>query len=389
MTNGREKGIVFRLVSKSPYGATDSASNGVLDLNAGLLLQAVSDSKSGYFSWDNSKGLQQIVFENNRIGWLKHSTNGAYIYVREHYHVPPQLVYQFRNNKPKLVYQSNTQQQHYEWGFSKLITYENSKGKVLNGALFYPAGYDADKKYPMVVHIYERLSDYYNQYVNPTLLNSEGFNISILTTNGYFVLLPDIAYEEGEPGSSAVDCVTAAVDEVLEHESVDPQRLGIFGHSFGGYETNFIITQTNKFAAAISGAGISDIISSYLTIGRTYNTPNNWRYEYNQFRMGVSLFEGYDKYLKNSPVTFAKNVETPILVWTGEADKSVDHNQSLELHLALRRLQKPSILLLYEGGGHSLIKMEHQIDLTHRTQDWWDYYLKGTVKPDWLNPDSM
>lgn len=389
LTNGREKGIVFRLVSKSPYGATDSASNGVLDLDNGLLLQAVSNSKSGYFTWDTSNGLRQIIFENNRIGSIKLSSNGTYIYVREHSHLSPQLVFQFRNNKPKVLYQSNPQQKNYAWGFSRLISYENSKGQLLNGALFYPAGYDADKSYPIVVHIYERLSDYYNQYVNPTLLNAEGFNISNLTTQGYFVLLPDIVYKEGEPGQSAVDCVGSAVREVLAHESVDPKRVGIFGHSFGGYETNFIITQGNIFAAAISGAGVSDIVSSYLSVGGGNMKSDGWRYEFGQFRIGTSLFDDYQKYLQNSPITFASQIETPVLLWCGEADSAINYTQSLEFHMALRRLQKPNILLIYERGGHSIMRAEDQIDLTHRMQDWWDYYLKGGVKQEWLTADKI
>jgi dipeptidyl aminopeptidase/acylaminoacyl peptidase len=387
LTKGREEKIVYRLVPRNAYTSLRSFDSGVLHLNDGLLLEAVSAAKSGYFTWTTGKGLQKLVFESNRIGGIKRSLNGVIIYTREQYHVAPQLVVQFSSNKNKVLYQSNAQQQNYQWGFSKLITYENAKGKELHGALFYPAGFDADKSYPMVVYIYERLSDFYNQYVNPSLLNSEGFNISNLTTQGYFVLLPDIAYEEGKTGRSALDCVTAAVDEVLANESVDPKRLGLFGHSFGGYETNFIITQTNRFATAVSGSGMADFISSYLAVGN--RRPNGWRYEFNQNRMGVSLFDDYQKYLDNSPITFAKQVQTPVLLWSGNADQQVDYYQSMEFHLALRRLQKPNILLLYEGEDHVLMKREHQIDLTHRTQQWFDYYLKGGRKPDWLRPDRL
>lgn len=389
LTKGRDKGIVYRVVSKSPYGATGSAANGVLDLDKRLVLHAISAEKSGYFSYSAKRGLQQIVFDNNRVGWLKYSENGAYCYIKEHYHLAPQLVFQSRNDKLKILFQSNPQQQKYNWGFSKLISYENSKGQLLNGALFYPAGYDANKRYPMIVHIYERLSDLYTQYVNPTLFNTEGFNITNLTTRGYFVLLPDIAYKLGETGNSAVDCVISAVDEVLVHESVDADRIGLFGHSFGGYETNFIITQTNKFAAGISGAGISDIISSYLTVGRGNKKSDGWRYEFNQFRIGTSLYERDQKYIKNSPITFAEQVATPLLLWCGKKDTSIHYTQSLEFHLALRRLQKPNVFLLYENGGHAIMQEEDQIDLTHRTQEWFAYYLKGETKPGWLIPNRL
>ncbi len=387
LTRGREEKTVYRLVPRNAYTSLRSSDSEVLHLNDGLLLEAVSDTKSGYFTWTAGKGLQKLVYESNRIGGIKRSLNGVIVYTKEHYHLSPQLVVQYNINKKKVLYQSNPQQKNYQWGFSKLITYENSKRKVLHGALFYPVGFYADKSYPMVVYIYERLSDFYNQYVNPSLLNGEGFNISNLTAQGYFVLLPDIAYEEGKTGQSALDCVTAAVDEVLANESVDPKRLGLFGHSFGGYETNFIITQTNRFATAISGSGMADFISSYLAVGN--KRPNGWRYEFNQSRMGVSLFDGFQKYLDNSPITFAKQIQTPVLLWSGDADGQVDYYQSIEFHLALRRLQKPNVLLLYEGEDHVLMKREHQVDLTHRTQEWFDYYLKGGVKPDWLMPDRL
>lgn len=390
LTNGREQKIVYRIVPKKAYRQGSSDNDAILNLKEGFLLEATAPLKSGYFTWDNKRRLQPLVYESNRISGIQSSaSNGVYVYIREHYRLSPQLMIQGKGTKAKVVYQGNQQQKNYQWGFSKLITYENARGQLLNGALFYPAGYDADKSYPMVVYIYERLSDFYNQYVNPSLLNSEGFNISNLTTKGYFVLLPDIAYAEGETGKSALDCVTAAVDEVLANESVDPKRLALLGHSFGGYEVDYIVTQTTKFATVVSGAGMFDIISSYLTMGGDNVRFNAWRYEFNQSRIGVSLFDGYQKYLENSPLTFVKQVQTPVLLWSGEDDRQVHYNQSLEFHLALRRLQKPNIVLLYEGERHTIMKKEHQIDLTHRTQEWFDYYLKSTAKPDWFTSDKL
>lgn len=387
LTKGIEEKVVYRVVPKKSYTSVRLDNERFLNLENGLLLEATSDTKSGYFSWTVKKGLQQIVFENNRIGAIRRSVNGVFSFTREHYHLSPQLLLQHKGSRAEVLYQSNQQQRNYKWGFSKLITYENSKGKLLHGALFYPAGFDADKSYPMVVYIYERLSDFYNQYFNPSLFNDEGFNISNLTAQGYFVLLPDIAYTEGETGRSALDCVTAAVDVVLANESVDPKRLALIGHSFGGYETNFIITQSHKFATAISGSGMADITNNYLTVGNS--RPNGWRYEFSQNRMGVSLFDGYQKYLDNSPITFAKQVQTPILLWSGDADKQVDYRQSMEFHLALRRLQKPNVLLLYEGEDHTITKRDNQIDLTHRVRQWLTYYLKGGTKPDWFTPDRL
>lgn len=393
LTDGRKDHIRYRLISES--GQNDTFTNFSwsqkrnYSLAEGLLLQAKSYSKSGYFKWNNKNGLHPLVFNSNRVNSIRISKiNDVCIYSEEHYHQPPKLIVQNKNDT-RLLFQSNLQQQKYQWGFSKVITFENAKGEVLKGALFYPAGYTPDKSYPMVVHIYERQTELYNQYVNPTVLNNDGFNITNFTTKGYFVLLPDIDKEEGNTGRSALDCVTSAVNEVLAHEVVDSKRIGLLGHSFGGYQTNFIITQTNVFAAALSGAAVSDIISDYLYVAWNISKPNGWRYEYQQASMGVSLFDDYETYIKNSPITYAKQIQTPLLLWAGDNDRQIHYYQSLELHMALRRLQKPNILLLYEGDGHTLQRKEHKVDLTHRTQEWFDYYLKAVTKPDWFATDKL
>lgn len=395
LTNGREGHIVFRIVPQSEINLPTInfrwMKKGFFNLDDGLLLQASTDLKNGYFRWDMKKGLRQLVFNANRISNFKKSKfNDVYAYTIEHYHKPPQLVVKVKNsNQIREIYQTNTQQKNYQWGFSKLISYTNSKGKLLKGALFYPAAYNPHKSYPMVIHIYERQSNYYNQYISPTNHNSMGFNISNLTSQGYFVLLPDIDYEVGNAGRSALDCVVSAVNEVLVNESVDPKRLGLIGHSFGGYETNFIITQTNMFATAVSGSGVADMISDYLYVAWNILKPNVWRYEHHIYRMGTSLFNDRESYTRNSPLTYVEKVKTPLLLWSGEDDKQVHYYQSLEFHLALRRLQKPNILLLYEGERHLVLGRNHQIDLTHRVQDWFDYYLKQGKRPDWFTPNQL
>ncbi len=393
LTQGREEKTIYRIIPQSENNFATTKYNwlqkGTYNLSEGLLLQAKSSTKNGYCSWDKKRGIQQIVFSKNQVSNIKRSPqNDSYRYTEEHFNQAPQIVFKSKNNEPKIIFQSNPQQKNYQWGFSKVITYFNSKDQELHGALFYPAGFQAEKSYPMVVHIYEQLSEAYNHYVNPSLWNDDGFNVSNLTSQGYFVLLPDIVYEEGNVGRCAVDCVVSAVNEVLANESVDPKRIGLTGHSFGGYETNFIITQTNIFAAAISSAGVSNIVNDYLYMGWNIAKTNFWRYEYNQMRMGTSLFDDPERYLKNAPITYAKQVQTPLLLWSGEEDKQVHHYQSIEFHLALRRLQKPNILVLYEGERHNIRNKNHQIDLTHRVQQWWDYYLKKGKQPEWFTKDK-
>lgn len=395
LTNGRAENLFYRIVPTKKENAMwsnlDWTNKGFYRLAEGLVLKGKNDEKSGYFRWGINKGLSKIAFGNNHLSNIKLSMDyKTLVYTSEHYSQSPQLLVNFKvGTSSKPIFQSNTQQKNYRWGFSRLISYTNSKGVSLHGALFYPAGFDAAKSYPMVVQIYEHQSDRYNHYVNPTLLNQTGFNISNFTNSGYFVLLPDIIKQTGYPGNSAVDCVSSAVNEVLEYESVDPKRLGLLGHSFGGYQTNFIITQTNLFASAVSSAGASDVISNYLYVAWNVVRPNIFRYEFQQTNMGVSPFVDYDLYLKNSPVYYANKVQTPLLLWSGEDDLQVHYYQSMEFHMALRRLGKPNILLLYENEKHTLVGKEHQIDLTHRYRDWFDYYLKSAPKPNWFESDRL
>lgn len=233
----------------------------------------------------------------------------------------------------------------------------------------------------MVVHIYDVMSDELHQYVNPSFLNREGFNVINYTLNGYFVLMPDIIYQMGNPGSSAVDCVTAGVNAVTGKGLVDKDKIGLFGHSFGGYETNFIISQTNIFKAAVSGAGVSDIISYYFNISRNgYFQSDMWRFENQQFRIGKSLYEDKEAYVSNSPIMHAENVKTPLLLWAGKNDRIIPWNQSIAFYLALRKLEVPTQMLVYPDEDHSLENSENQKNLSQRMMEWFDYWLKGEAE---------
>lgn len=389
LTDGRAEQTSYRIVPESELNQSRSNfswnQKGTFDLADGLLLKSVNDSKNGYSRWNLKKDITQVVRSSNRISSIKFSRNKEVcIYTDEHYHQPPRVMLKVKNRAATLVYESNPQQKRYDWGFSKLIRFESSKGEILKGALFYPAGYSPDNSYPMVVHIYEQQAAQFNEYVNPSEYNYDGFNITNFTSQGYFVLLPDIKKEIGNPGMSAVDCVTAAVKEVLEHEPVDTKRVGLLGHSFGGYQTNFIVTQTNMFAAAISGAGVADVISNYLYVSPSTSRSNGWRYEFSQASIGVSPFDEYDAYIRNSPITFAKQIHTPLLLWAGDQDKTVHFHQSVEMYSALRRMQKACVMLLYEGASHSLGTKIYQSDLTKKMIEWFNFYLKDGSKPSWM-----
>ena len=389
LTHGRELHKNYRIKDLvSGFRSNDiETKKETLDLNSGFVLE-VKDKKtgaSGFSKWTLTGGVSDMIWENKKINQLIKAKNvDSYMYIEQSYELSPRLmVYE---GSSKQIKQTNTQQKLFFWGKAKAIEYETN-GKKLQGILYYPAGYNPATKYPMIVHIYERQFQYFNDYQNPTLYCSDGFNVSNFTLQGYFVLLPDIGFEMGNLASSTTKSVLAAVDTVIEKGYVDANKVGLIGHSFGGYETDLIITQTNRFAAAVAGSAWTDLVSAYLYVGATFKRPDFYRAEYDQLRIGKSLFDDTEHYLKSSPVLQASNVTTPLLGWTGEEDRHIHSLQSMEFYMALRRLGKTHTLLIYPGEEHNLGKRKNQKDLTERIEQWFDYYLKNGKKQQWMKSD--
>ena len=387
LTNGRKNKMVYRIImssknqlSKMNYDAGNYKASFTPEET--LIIKTQSLDHTGYCFWNKKTGFQTLVDKKMRTSqFITTATNKAFVYVEENFNTPPKLIFrETKKSKEKVLFQSNPQHFKYNWGYSKLIEYTNAKGSALNGVLCYPAKYDPQKNYPLIVYIYEKLSKELYTYVNPSDNNPTGFNIANLTLKGYFVLLPDIIYEVGNPGASATDCVIAATKQTIVSAPIDPSRIGLIGHSYGGYETNYIITQSKMFATAVAGAAINDFVSGYLWTSPNYQKPNFWHYEFGQLRIGKSLYEDYQSYLKNSPIYYADKVTTPLLSWSGEQDGQVHYYQSMQFHLALRRLGNKNTMLIYPNEGHVLSDRSHQQDLTQKIEAWFDFYLKGNVK---------
>lgn len=390
LSRGREQGISFRLVY--PLGEVKLTMNfdgftfRELDLSNKLYLQAFGkDTKqSGFYEWNGTE--KPIVFKDKSITQFGFTTGSdTYYYAEQDFDAPPAIMAIGKlKNVAKIVVQSNPQHFTYHWGTSQLISYTNSKNQHLQGALYYPANYNPSKKYPMVVYIYERLSQEVHRYVNPTLHNNIGINTSNLTAHGYLVLHPDISYTMDDVGISATDCVVSATKAVIAMGIVQPDKIGLTGHSFGGYEVNFIATQTDIFATIVSGAGSSDLVNTYLSIGWNTGKVETWRFEDHQYRMPLPLFSNMEGFLRNSPVMQAQNITTPMLIWTGEEDRQVDYHQTIEFYNALRRLGKKTIMLVYPNNGHILTESGSREDFTHRYESWLATYLKDASPPEWI-----
>lgn len=393
LTQGKEQQLQFRLHHSaiSNLHEFNYSENGTraYDLTKSIVL-TVYDTKrgeKGYYIMQAHKSVVPLVMQDASITkYQKALSSDAFIYVLQRFNQPPSLVFQ-DGTKSSVLVTSNTHHKQYQMGSSKMIYYTDSKGTPLKGALFYPEDYDVTKKYPMVVSIYESLSSSIHDYVNPSLHDGIGFNIAHMVAAGYMVLLPDISYVKGNTGMSAVDCVTAAVSKVLELGFVDPKKVGLIGQSFGGYETNFIITQTHLFSAAVSGSAVSDIIQHYFTINTHYHTIDGWRYENQQYRIGNSFYENQEAYYQNSPLLNASKINTPLLSWAGKLDENIQPKQAETFYAALRRLKKPHIMLVYASDGHIFYNRKNQEDLTLKITDWFGHYLKGKPKSEWMKRD--
>lgn len=269
------------------------------------------------------------------------------------------------------------------WLTSELINYTALDGRTVKGILYKPENFDPQKRYPVIFHYYEKLSDRLHDYKVP-----EGFdgpiNIPWLVSREYLVFTPDIHFEAGSPGESAVNSVVAAARFLGKLPFVDSTRYGIQGHSFGGFETNYIITHSNLFAAAVSASGPADYVSDYnaVALGSGLSMQNG--YEQLMFRIGATLWEKRDLYFKNSPVLYADKINIPLLMMNNKLDGIVGFNQGLEFFTALRRLGKKVWMLQYDGQMHSLFSRFAKIDYTIRTTQFFDHYLKGTLPPIWM-----
>lgn len=383
ITLGAENKIVFRIAensaSKSLNYQYDKAKNQIYDLQESLIFKSHGeDEKTGYFQWFPNGTIKKIIYEDSLNEYLIYNAKEKkYIFLEQRFDMPPSIQLIDGNKKKTTIYASNKQHKKFFTGYSQLVYFQNSKKQNIKSVLIYPADYSPAKKYPMVVNIYEIQSMNLHQYYNPTLFNEGGFNPAVLSSEGYFVFMPDILLEEGNPGISAADCVTSATQKIIDLGLVNPAAIGLMGHSFGGYEASFIASQTNLFATVIPSGAITDLKRFYFTVNQRSGKPEWWRFQNLQWNMKKSPFEAPELYQSNSPINYVEKITVPILLWSGKEDAQVDVKQSIEFYLALRRLGKKNIMLLYPNENHAFSSYPAQKDITARILQWFDYFLKS------------
>lgn len=285
-------------------------------------------------------------------------------------------------SNPRKATSGGAQMEPFFWGTAELIRYKNADGVPLQAALYKPANFDPKKKYPLMVYIYEKLSQNVHNFVHPR--PGHNFNFSQYVSDGYVVLTPDIVYTTGQPGQSALKCVLAAVQAVESMGFIDPDRIGIAGHSWGGYQVAYMVTQTTRFRAAEAGAPVGNMTSAYSGIRWGSGLPRQFQYEKTQSRIGKPLYEDPLKYIENSPVFHVRRVTTPLLILHDDQDDAVPWYQGIELFLALRRNGKEAYLLNYNGELHGLRRRHNQMDYSIRMKQFFDHFLKDAPKPEWM-----
>lgn len=279
---------------------------------------------------------------------------------------------------------TNPQQKEYNWATVELIEWESYDGTRLEGLLYKPEDFDSTKKYPLLVYFYELYSDKLHAYYAPKPTASIIYPTEYASA-GYVVFIPDVRYKIGHPAQSAYDCIMSGTDKVLELlPNVDSTRMGLQGQSWGGYQTAQLITMTDRYAAAMAGAPVSNMFSAYGGIRWGSGVNRQFQYEKTQSRIGKTIWEVPELYIENSPIFQLPKVETPLLIMHNDGDGAVPWYQGIELYTGLRRLQRPCWLLNYNNDDHNLMKEANRLDLSIRMRQFFDHYLQGKPAPSWL-----
>ncbi len=347
----------------------------------------LNTKRSGYARTTGGQEARMVWLDKMVSGLAKAEKADVFVYTSQGADDSPDLFTAGPDLRPAVQNtETNPFLSKYAWTRAELLTYDVQwKGQpktTLQGILHYPANYEPGKKYPMVVYLYEKLSDNLHRFQNPS--ERDYYNGTALTQNGYFFYQPDIIFQPGEPGVSVVQSVTAAVKAVTDTGLVDAAKIGVMGHSWGGFDSMYLSTHSKLFAAAVSGAGISNLISNFGSHHFSSGIAETDHIETGQQRMVVPLYEDLQRYIRNSAVFGISTMTTPMLLMTGDRDGTVYWHQSVEFYNIARRAKKHVVMLVYNGEDHGLRVKKNQVDYHRRIRQWFDHYLKGAPAETWM-----
>lgn len=377
---GRRLGIVFRAVNLD-------REERAYDPARPLLLSAddTLTKASGY--WRDRIGAtslpERIVMgDRNYAGIQKARNSDQYLLTESTYREFPDLWTGASLTELTKISNANPQDAQYPRGTVELVSWLNTDGRPLRGMLYKPENFDPSRKYPMIVYYYEKLSDGLHNYVAPTGRNV--VNPLVYNAEGYLVFMPDIVYTEGYPGPSAEKAIVPGVLSLVAKGFVDRDRIGITGQSWGGYQTAYLITATNMFAAAVPNATVVNMTSAYGGIRWGSGMARAFQYEHTQSRIAGSLWEKPERYIENSPLFKLDRVETPVLFMANDNDGAVPWYQGIEFYVAMRRLRKEAYMVVYNGDEHNPTKRANQKDIDKKMREFFAVKLKGEAPPEWM-----
>ena len=380
--NGRRNRVSYRLIDLD-------YENEYIDPDSKHYLSCFNESTKGsaFYSTDLRKKNPPVFLTGGEFRFgtpVKAKKGNQIIYTRESFEMFPDFLISdltFKNSRR--LTDANPQQKEYLWGSAAPVRWVSLDGREIEGLLYKPEGFDPSRKYPMIVNFYEKSSSELYSHRIPEAHRST-IDYHYYTSNGYLVFNPDVHYINGYPGQSAYNCVMPGVLSLISKGFVDEKRIGAQGHSWGGYQVAYLAVRTDLFAAIESGAPVVNMYSAYGGIRWETGLNRSMQYEYQQSRIGGTIWEKPYLYWENSPLFAMDKVSTPILIMANDQDGHVPWWQGIEYFIALRRLGKPTWLLNYNGEPHWPLKIPNKVDFQKRMSQFFGHYLKDEPMPQWM-----
>ncbi len=378
---GRENNLRFRITRVGLEGTA-------VPMDQEILLSAFNlwSKADGYYRTrlDRGSAPERVVMEDASFSTpIRAEDADRFVFTRSTFEDFPDLWVSdpaFTNRRR--MSDANPQQSEVVWGTAELVSWTSNDGEILQGILYKPEDFDPTEEWPMMVYFYERSSNGLHGYTVPGTGTS--INRSFYVSRGYLLFVPDIPYKTGYPGESAMNAVMPGVLSLVDQGFVDRARIGVQGHSWGGYQIAYMVTRTNLFAAAEAGAPVSNMTSAYGGIRWASGRVRQMQYETGQSRIGGTLWNAQHRFIENSPLFTAYKIETPLLLLHNDEDGAVPWEEGIQLFVALRRLGKPTWLVNYNGQGHGVSGRYPQLDWTIRMQQFFDHYLLDAPPPVWM-----
>ncbi len=377
---GRRAGTTFRVVNLD-------REDRFLDPAQPLLLRAVDSlTKASGFYRDRigaDAAPEKIVMADRNLGAPQKARDAEqYLFTQSTYREFPDLWTGASLASATKISNANPQDAEYPRGTVEMVSWVNSDGVPLRGLLYKPENFDPNKQWPMVVYFYEKLTDGLHSYVAPSGRNV--VNPLVYNALGYVVFEPDIVYTDGQPGPSAAKSIIPGVQSLIAKGFIDSKRVGITGQSWGGYQSAYLITVSNMFAAAVPNATVVNMTSAYGGIRWASGLARAFQYEHTQSRIGGSLWEYPERFVENSPLFRLDRVTTPVLFMANDNDGAVPWYQGIEFYVAMRRLQKEAYMVVYNGDEHNPTKRANQKDIDQKMQDFFATKLLGAPPAPWM-----